>query len=207
MEKEFNLPDGSRYFGEYQENIGGVVLKGNGKIEFPNGDSYSGEFDNGYIHGYGIYSFEGGESHEGTFSYSEPEGLGLHTYKNKDVYIGWFKNGKRSKLGLYLGQNLAFGRWEQNKFIEDLNYEIRFVTDIAETGLGIANYYKREGFYFGEKSNNGRAILGVIFYNNGEIYMGKILNGKRHGFGKLLSIHNNDIIEAMWELDIKIKDC
>lgn len=208
MKKEINLPNGSRYYGEYEENIGGIVLKGNGRIEHPNGDNYVGEFNNGYAHGYGIYSFADGESHEGTFSYNEPQGLGLHVYRNKDVYIGWFNNAKRNKFGLYIGQELAFGRWAENKFIEDLSYETRFVTKMAETGLGIANYYKKEGFYFGEKAYNDRiAVLGIIFYNNGEIYMGKILNGKRHGFGKLLSIHDNSIIEAMWELNVKIKDC
>lgn len=201
MEKEIKLPDGSLYRGDYKENNGLIELTGEGYIIYPNGDEYVGEFKNGNLSGYGTYSFEDGETHCGTFLNGVPNGVGLHEYIKGSVYIGEFKNGLRGDgYGLYCFPNgkIEFGLWKNNHLIEDMSWQTRTVTQLATSGLGIAQIQNKGGFYFGEEAFNNQSVLGIIFYPNAEVYIGNIRAGKRVGYGKLF-MKDGKITEGNWD--------
>jgi len=208
MEKEIKLHDGSIYRGEYKENNGFIELSGEGHIAYPNGDRYVGEFKNGNLTGYGTYTFGDGENHCGVFINGIPNGLGLHEYNKGGIYMGQFNNGNRGGgYGLYCFPNgkIEFGLWKNNLLIEDMSWQIRTVTDFATSEFIISNYQDKNGFYLGEKMSNYTPVQGIIFYSNGEVYMGKILNSKRDGYGNLF-VTDNQIVDGIWENNIRVAE-
>lgn len=206
MRTELKLPDGSTYRGEYKDNSGFIELSGEGHIAYPNGDKYVGTFINGNLTGNGTYIFKDGETHCGAFNCGIPNGVGLHEYIKGSVYIGNFEKGKRGGgYGLYCSQNgkIEFGLWENNSLIEDMSSHTRVVTQMSTSGLGIAQIQDNGGFYFGEEAYNNNPVLGIIFYPNGEVYIGNIRTGKREGYGQLF-IKNNQITDGLWSNNILI---
>ena len=73
---------------EYEGNYQNDKFNGNGRLEYYNGNSYSGEFKDGVIHGHGQKTYK--------FSY--------------DVYDGEWVNGKEEGYGIYIWA------WEQKKY-------------------------------------------------------------------------------------------
>lgn len=207
MTKEIRLSDGSIYIGEYIDNNGFYELTGLGKISYPNGNKYIGEFKDGNLSGHGTYYFNDGEEHCGVFKYGIPNGVGMHQYTSGAVYIGGFRNGKRGGYGLYCFPNgkIDFGVWVNNILIEDMTWHTRVVTQMATSGVGIAQMQNNQGFYFGEEAFNNNPVLGIIFYPNEEVYIGKIKGGKRNGNGKLFQ-KDNKIKDGIWHNNIQLDD-
>lgn len=78
------------------------VADGQGKLTFPGGDVYEGEFKADKFHGKGKYTFTNGESYEGEFENDLYHGFGKMIFKNGDVYEGEYKNDLRHGEGKYV---------------------------------------------------------------------------------------------------------
>ncbi|MGT2837580.1 membrane protein [Streptococcus macacae] len=68
-------------------------MNGQGKLTYPNGDTYEGRFVNGVFNGHGTFKSHMGWSYEGDFKKGQADGQGKLTAKDKKVYKGRFKQG------------------------------------------------------------------------------------------------------------------
>ena len=77
---------------------------GTGKLKFPDGGWYEGEFQSDEIHGSGTRQFPNKNVYCGTFQRGEMHGTGTITYSNGDVFEGNFVN--NAITGKHLGSVL-----------------------------------------------------------------------------------------------------
>ena len=91
-------PDGAVYEGEFRQG----VRSGWGSVRFANGATYEGGWLNSKTHGYGKFVWpDGVSSYEGEHRDGEGTGYGVRTYSDGIRYEGEFRNGQFSGLGIY----------------------------------------------------------------------------------------------------------
>jgi hypothetical protein len=109
---KFNIQGIGKYYGNLTNNI----PNGNGKIIYENGDTYMGEWKNGYSHGRGQSSCKN-FVYKGDWKFSKMSGKGVIKYENGDVYKGDFKNDLYNGEGSYIWKengNEYFGEFKNN---------------------------------------------------------------------------------------------
>ena len=74
------------------------LLQGQGRIDYPNGSWYAGQFDKGQWHGQGEWHGSNGEVYRGQFQQGLFDGQGSLT-TNASSYTGGFKQGRRDGEG------------------------------------------------------------------------------------------------------------
>ncbi|CUG86032.1 Hypothetical protein, putative [Bodo saltans] len=89
------LVDGSVYTGDSQLGM----FHGNGKMEYPNGDLYEGQWANNTRHGYGVFELSDGSSYIGAFRHGDKDGAGEELYVDGTVFAGMYRNGLRHGVG------------------------------------------------------------------------------------------------------------
>lgn len=89
------LVDGSVYTGDAKLGM----FDGNGKMEYPNGDLYEGQWANNTRHGYGVLECSDGSSYIGAFRHGDKDGAGEEVYADGTVFAGMFRNGLRHGVG------------------------------------------------------------------------------------------------------------
>ena len=84
----------------------------------PNGDSYTGEWENGLFAGEGTYGWANGASYEGGWKNGRFNGEGKYTAADGSTYEGEWKDGVRSGYGVYTWASGTRyeGNWENDKF-------------------------------------------------------------------------------------------
>lgn len=68
-------------------------MNGQGKLTYPNGDVYEGNFVNGVFNGHGTFKSGMGWSYTGEFKKGQADGQGKLIAKDKKIYKGKFKQG------------------------------------------------------------------------------------------------------------------
>lgn len=85
-------------------------------MQYPNGDTYDGMFNNGVREGTGVYLYgETGHKYEGEWFGNLKHGIGKMTFANVGEYYGRFENGKRHGEGVYKytkTRDLYSGSWQ-----------------------------------------------------------------------------------------------
>jgi hypothetical protein len=91
------------------------LLQGCGKVTFPDGDIYEGQFKDGEIHGQGKLTRVCGEVQEGQFEKGVLHGMGKVILSNGDVYEGQFENGEACGQGkmTYANGDVYEGQFEK----------------------------------------------------------------------------------------------
>jgi|LauGreDrversion4_2_1035121.scaffolds.fasta_scaffold04875_3 hypothetical protein len=87
-------------------------------VEYPNGNFYYGEMENGQRHGFGMMLYKKGGNYEGYWKKDKRHGGGSFVYHNGDVYRGEFKKGKRHGRGEYCwnGDTAFYDfKWRKNE--------------------------------------------------------------------------------------------
>ena len=190
------LPDGARYTGEVvmlrkqqrssKKWVDEFVPQGKGKILWPNGDKYKGQFRDGVPNGQGEKTFSGdksvlqctfvngyaqgngklikpgdlGYTYEGTFFADKQDGEGEEkSNSGLTYYKGQYKNGKRGPKGLM-------------KFGEGNVYEGEF-KDNNIHGKGRLINEVRMICYDGEWKHNKMHGYGVYKWQDGRRYQGE----------------------------------
>ena len=150
------FPDGCVYEGEWEEGR----QTGNGHKYWPDGNFYEGAFVNGLMEGNGKLEFEDGNLYEGEFSKDMLNGFGKFLWADKGmVYEGnWFENQKHGR---------GTCKWSDGR-----TYEGEYAFD------------KKEGY-------------GVFSWPNGKKYEGEWKAGKQHGEGTLIKGGRSK--RATWE--------
>ena len=97
----------------------GVFDKGEfkkGKMKWPNGYEYNGDFEGTKLSGFGTLTNTSGEIYEGYFSNNLFNGKGKYIHENGDVYEGDFQYGVRKGKGVYNASHKYEynGDWDNN---------------------------------------------------------------------------------------------
>jgi len=77
---------------------------GKGKMTFASGDSYEGDWKDGFRHGKGIMVLASGGRYEGEWATGAYEGHGVYTFSSGAHYDGMWKNGVKHGAGTYYCQ-------------------------------------------------------------------------------------------------------
>lgn len=112
----------SAYFYEGERNDHGE-RHGKGKARLPNGDSYEGEYQNGYRHGFGKYVFRKVKDkarnacYVGCYEKNKKNGQGTFFYPDGAKYEGLWREDLRQGFGTYCYTNgdVYRGEWERDK--------------------------------------------------------------------------------------------
>jgi len=104
--------------------VRGNCLDGKGKIVFPDGASYDGDFRKGKFQGTGIMKYPGGAMYVGGWHKSVQEGRGRMTEADGTSYIGGFHNGKRHGDGVITFPNR--NRMEATFVYDQVEGEVTF---------------------------------------------------------------------------------
>ncbi|XP_065668556.1 MORN repeat-containing protein 4 isoform X2 [Hydra vulgaris] len=88
--------EGQVYEGEWSAD---GKKHGLGYLLFPNGDSFSGRFNNGLFYGSGILTLEDGTTYEGEFYEGKFHGYGVYTRPDGMKYEGRFTDGTPNGAG------------------------------------------------------------------------------------------------------------
>ncbi|RVE54671.1 hypothetical protein evm_000792 [Chilo suppressalis] len=94
-------PDGKLYVGQFQSN----TLCGHGKMEIPAIGTYDGQWKDNLQNGYGIMKYVSGDVYEGYFQDGQPHGHGIRkqgdfTSSSATIYTGEWSNGVKHGYGV-----------------------------------------------------------------------------------------------------------
>ena len=122
-DEEFSdLETPTPYFYEGERNDQGE-RHGKGRARLPNGDSYEGEYQNGYRHGFGKYVFRKlkgkarNACYVGCYDRNKKNGQGTFFYPDGAKYEGSWREDLRQGFGTYCYTNgdVYRGEWERDK--------------------------------------------------------------------------------------------
>ena len=93
--------------------------EGAGRMEYPNGNSYEGNWKGGQFHGSGRFSWHDGSSYNGDYVEGTKHGQGRFVYPSKKYYEGSWENGSMHGQGKMCDQNdnvVNEGNWNQGNY-------------------------------------------------------------------------------------------
>jgi len=157
---------------------------GRGRLEWPEGIVYEGEFEHGSFQGYGTMHFspnsaEVRQRFEGDWQEGKMAGFGQMTYKNGSEYTGHWKNDERVGHGT-LKTYSADGGLLQTVYVGDWQND-------QKNGYGVQDFLVRGEKYIGMWQNDQRHGFGIVVTVDGVYYEGRFLQNKLAGKGILLS--------------------
>ncbi|XP_043274503.1 uncharacterized protein [Venturia canescens] len=204
--------------GHFEDN----KIHGKGRIEWPNGAWYEGDFENGYRHGKGMmldkdrgflylghwehdrkhgtgyFTYIDVGSYDGDWIMDKPEGSGIRNYPNGSRYVGKWKGAFRHGTGTMTWPNgdVYRGEWKNGAMHGYGEY----------TWNGFLNKtlsWPQEACYMGEWQEGTRTGRGQITLNSvgGARYSGEWRENKKHGTGTIIG-NNGEITEVLFENDI-----
>ena len=100
-EGEWEGPDGEVYSGSWEDGL----PQGEGTLTGPDGDVYSGSWVKGNREGYGDYLSANGVRYVGQWANNRRNGMGTETWPNGAEYSGSWKNDLRDGYGTYTWAN------------------------------------------------------------------------------------------------------
>ena len=164
------------------------VKEGEGTFVFKNGGTYAGNWANNKYHNYGRLDYANGDIYSGFFTDGVYDGSGIFlSRKNGYEYEGGFQDGKfhgrGQKRGLF-GIPYEDGRYENGRFIKqpvatesiNTNYEIIKIGDWKSADLfGIDDRKERTILYKMQGENYNRGIS-IYRLKNGKYTSGSLGN-------------------------------
>ena len=162
---------------------------GKALAQYPNGDTYEGEFMDGIRESRGVYRYAAsGEKYDGEWKNNMKHGIGRMTYAKAGEYNGFWENGRRHGEGVfhYSNGDVYSGWW---KFGE-------------KEGIGCYTF-KSTGMKLYGDWTAGSITKGKWIYPNGMYFEGDFENNKPKGKGKWV-FKNGNVLEG--EYDQKKKE-
>ena len=129
-------PNGYEYNGDFE----GPKLCGFGTLSSPSGDIYEGDFDNSLFNGKGKYIYENGDFYDGNFQYGLKKGRGVYRASHKYEYDGDWDNDLPCGVGKLTNWNkkgIIKSTWRYGKIMEDPIYEKGTESDFKAIDLNI----------------------------------------------------------------------
>jgi serine/threonine protein kinase len=167
-----------------------------GKVAYPNGDSYVGDFKNGKFDGQGKYIYVNGDRYEGGYRNGVSEGQGTYIFANGEKYVGQWLNGKNNGPGTFKQSDggIYVGNFKDN--LRDGSGTLTLPSGLKVVGRysagklveGTVSYPDKsryKGFFNSDGKYNGEGVLyapngTVVSYGtwaNGELIGGKSDDG------------------------------
>jgi hypothetical protein len=158
----------TRFVGRFVRE--GSSLTGNGQIQWPNGDNYSGDIVKSQRQGQGNFIWASGQRYSGPWISDEAMGKGEMAFANGDRYEG------------DVAQGLPHGQGRMRYAIGDM-FEGRFTRGRPDSqGLyRWANGQSYEGSWRNEQPHG----MGKLKFANGNLFEGQFQAGKPEGNGSL----------------------
>lgn len=195
----FTLNNGTTYEGETDASLASQIGNPNGKgrMHFPNGELYEGDWERSQRTGQGVLIFpkstlpDAAVKYTGEFKDGAFSGFGTMLRVSGASYAGTWINGRRNGRGKLV-------------FADGGTYEGDFVDD-RRTGRGILTFAKKPApeapvTYAGEFREDMFHGEGTMSFNSGASYVGHWLSGKRHGHGRY-SAPSGEVYDGEWAGD------
>ncbi|TKY62098.1 Phosphatidylinositol 4-phosphate 5-kinase 9 [Spatholobus suberectus] len=144
------------------------MRNGYGKIRWPSGAVYEGDFSGGYIHGTGTYSRSDKLTYKGRWWLNLKHGLGYQVYPNGDTFEGSWMQGTPEGPGKYTWTN-------GNVFVGNMKGGIM-------SGKGTLTWINGDS-YEGNWLNGVMHGFGVYTWSDGGCYVGTWTFGLKDGNG------------------------
>ena len=191
-EFENSIPNGNGTWNSYDSDDylngdwnDGNFTNGEGKLTFPNGEIYEGEWKKKKKNGQGTLTWSTGDIYVGEFKNDIPNGKGTFTKPNGDYKIGQFKKKFLSgKVKITLVNGIYEGEWENNF----PNGQGKYTMKNGDYEEGI---FKDDEFEYGKVKKT---------FDDGEIYEGEWENDSPNGEGKIIK-KNIYILDGKWNDD------
>ena len=125
---------------EYNGDFSGAKLCGFGTLSSPSGEFYEGNFVNNMFNGKGKYIFENGDSYEGDFQYGLRKGKGVYNALHKYEYNGNWDNNLPCGVGQLSNWNkkgLLKSTWRSGQIMEEPFYERGTESDFKAIDLNL----------------------------------------------------------------------
>ena len=185
-----NYPDKSIYLSYWKND----KPNGKGKMIYPKGDYYEGDFVEGRIEGFGAYtSISNGPSYVGQWKNDLYDGYGTEKWPDHLEYKGEYREGKKWGSGTLIFQDGSV--YTGTFFADQMHGKGKYVWKNKNEYEGEWRYNKMEGNgtflfsdsrkYVGKYVNDKKEGFGVFTWPNGKIYKGQWKQGKQHGEGRM----------------------
>ena len=125
--------DGKRYEGQFTGKPNGKP-NGEGTMTWPDGNTYTGNWNNGVMCGLGKMIWSNGNIYEGMWNKNNMNGKGKMIWYNGDSYDGDWKNGKRHGRGTQTLENKheATGEWRNDEPKPKDEFNLKWLSDGRE---------------------------------------------------------------------------
>lgn len=163
------------------------------KKNYPNGDRYTGTFENGKKHGQGTYTWSNGNQYQGEYRNDMRHGEGSFTWANGSHYTGQWRENKENGFGRYRSSsgdtyegNFKNGRFDGAGKLTKSNgdqYSGEFHNGIRN-GKGTYTWQdttKYSGYWKHDKMHGS----GILLWPNGDTYEGHFENNRIAGSGSI----------------------
>jgi len=160
---------------------------GKGTMHY-HGVKYTGQWQDGVMHGKGNLTFEDGGVYDGDWQYGKKHGIGTLRYSNGSVFKGHWEEGQMEGWGVLTaadGETLYNGQWHQGKkhgrginYFASYRYEGDFI-DNKMHGSGIL--YSLNGERFEGTFVDNDMHIGIMYFPDGSRIDGEWKNGNING--------------------------
>lgn len=178
-----DFSNGDSYEGDWENDL----QEGQGNLRYSNRNEYSGMWKEGRKHGHGIMFYEDGAVYEGNWDNDRRHGRGSMVYHDGMKYSGMWENDKRHGIG-----NLTC--------INRKIYPAEWLYGMIQNGFAVT--FENDGKYEGMWKDDMKHGMGTMTYPNGEKYVGHWENDRRHGIG-IMNFWNGEKYKGYWENDRK----
>lgn len=164
-----------------------IKRDGKGKMTFPDGRVYEGEWKNREINGYGIMRYPDGVIYEGEWLDEKFEGHGKIVTPQGITFEGEWTN--NHKVGHFKETNS-----KGQTFYLECSYD-------HEANIG-TELYQTDVYYEGSMKNGLRNGKGKFYEKGGRYYEGDWVNGLKHGKGRE-NYENGTYYEGEWKYGLR----
>ena len=182
------------------------------EFEWPTGDKYKGEWEQGSPGGEGVYTFSQGHVYEGSFKKGKFCGKGVLTYLEKlsskpCKYEGEWKDSKPDGEGTLLSEGTVYvGLWAEGRksgegkltYSNGDYYEGEFADNLPH-GKGVLSRPSCGFLYTGEFDHYAFHGKGVLESHKG-VYEGELAHDQKQGEG-VMKYTNGDTYKGHWHGD------
>ena len=188
------LDDGRKYEGGFKNGN----FDGKGVLSFPDGDKFVGEYKDGKPDGPGVDIYANGDMYEGEYKNGKRHGQVVVTRTNGDkckyTYVNGVRQGKAEAQITENGMKIIYELNFKNDDLEK-NGKIKYPNGNVYEGEidlktwkpvpGKGGFILNNGKWIGKLNNNLPNGYGEFHYDNGDIYIGEMKEGKRVGNGSI----------------------
>ena len=220
----YSWSNGDKYIGEWKND----QMHGQGNIFFGSGNKYIGEWKHNKRDGHGTAVWANGDKYVGEWKNDFKHGFGTAIWSNGNKYAGEWQNDQQHGQGnfIWTDSRVWNGKWEDGSFIDGKKYAAGEFNNSSKISnlpicknspqIGGDKYWDdcigkytwdsesewRGDHYEGAWKDNIMHGSGTYTFANGNIYIGELINGKRHGQGTAIW-SNGDKYEGNWINDLR----